>query len=1319
MEESNEHVRKLVQKSLQLIALSYFGLQRLNIRQICEAVSVPDTVGDSLEDDEIIDEYEIIKWCGSLIRKTADGQAFDFAHFSVQEFLTGTCSTHATLKPYHISEGGAQSLLGPLCLKYLLLSNHAVSPIEANDEIRYIIERNTKRHFYEYATTWWPKYVRGHLENKDVSQLLRLFFNKTTNFTSWVLEFVRHCLSNCSDEFYWEQTGFGPSEDVAFTVISAIKRPDFTPLHMASVLGLSGLCSNLLEDGAKLNLESRFGMPLHCAIGGLSVFNDSVPFSRDLNIEWAQQGILLPSESYKTSQFLLDAGAAVSLQCVTPFKQATLLSLSVLSSPIYGYGFCMATELIRAGAVVEDKDVESISSTYEDTRLYLTPEEFKGDQKHSDAIIYMLKITGIPKDDNSPRSRLHSSTRKFAQVMELELNGSTFDLLFDDSARHESLDNILETAIEENDVNTVENCISRTQPDFVKTIKFRGKEEEFPGETWTALHLACYERSRDVLNILLKAGCDTEIATEEGRTPIQLCRYDGDGDTLKILLNHGASSIKQDKNLKTIWHMIAAFGTIEPLKQLTALGPDRDFALRLVSSKGRTPICEALAEKNEEAVLVLLQYCPTAEFWKSDKPLFRQAAQLGSVDVVQKLLSIDVVLDELDAETGSPLHYIAPCATVACVKALVNAFPHRHEQSNGRTPFRSLLARVVDEDAQLDPDIFKVLLSTLEPFTPNVDDTWEFFCSTIVPNFERPIGYGETRASKWAPHLLSHLFDIGVMKCYERDKNQSGLVPFAIALNAIVSKTLPRVVALRNGNWIYPAFGLLLGNWKRLSQAVSEIAEKMTHWDIARTEPSVTQLLSLAIIHDDTGMMQLLLSKGVDPHQRVDKMSALELACISEVPISEANFRILLSYTKIDELNSNNKSVQGLNIVHFTAVGGSQDRGLWKLRQVLAAGAKCNIVTTDIAHESALSFHIKLNSPLTAETLLDFGADPWETDIFGINAVIHAVGTGNTSFLAKTAVVSAERCLTPKWDQTCKTFFDGLSYSNLNSLHIAAWSGQVACLEFYHSENLLSDLEVLDDDLQTPLHYAARFGRLPVIRYLNGRGCNIDPVARDGTTPLHLAVKSGHLLVVEKLLSMGAKSKACNLGLTPLSHAYNGSNLDIINLLRNLEGHVSSSTSPTSSKGLEVMAVAFCNAMKRNNIQACKDIHRQGFPLDYQLISPWPVTPLMFAICNRFHPSMVEWLVKCGSKVSIVFQGPQFPQYLTVLEAAIATPTYNDLLPLLITKYFQEGGSFLRLPRSPLNTAVTSRNHEGLTILLDKLIYQEERGQSSTGYVSK
>lgn len=229
---------------------------------------------------------------------------------------------------------------------------------------------------------------------------------------------------------------------------------------------------------------------------------------------------------------------------------------------------------------------------------------------------------------------------------------------------------------------------------------------------------------------------------------------------------------------------------------------------------------------------------------------------------------------------------------------------------------------------------------------------------------------------------------------------------------------------------------------------------------------------------------------------------------------------------------------------------------------------------------------------------------------------MEATATGNTPLLAKIAAISAERQLIARWDQTCKDIFDGQSYSGMNSFHLAAWSGQVVCFEFFLNENLLSDLEVLDDDLQTPLHYAARFDELPIIRFLKERGCNLNPVARDGTTPLHLAVKSNHLPVVDELLNMGAEVKVCSRGLTPLAYAYNGGNLNMIGRLRDREDHSSLSTTFTSSRGFEIMADVFCAAMARNNFKTCENLRSQGLPIDYELTSPWSVTPLMYAICN-------------------------------------------------------------------------------------------------------
>lgn len=149
---------------------------RLYIDEFCEAVSVPDDA-DTFEDDEVIDEKQIRLWCSSLIRTSPDGKALEFAHYTVQEFLSEICSTHPTLDFYHVSDEKAQLLLGRLCLKYLTFKNHERYPEEADSEISYISSRNASRPFYEYAAINWRDCVTNHLENDSISRLLVVLFD--------------------------------------------------------------------------------------------------------------------------------------------------------------------------------------------------------------------------------------------------------------------------------------------------------------------------------------------------------------------------------------------------------------------------------------------------------------------------------------------------------------------------------------------------------------------------------------------------------------------------------------------------------------------------------------------------------------------------------------------------------------------------------------------------------------------------------------------------------------------------------------------------------------------------------------------------------------------------------------------------------------------------------------------------------------------------------------------------------------------------------------------------------------------------------------
>jgi len=62
-------------------------------------------------------------------------------------------------------------------------------------------------------------------------------------------------------------------------------------------------------------------------------------------------------------------------------------------------------------------------------------------------------------------------------------------------------------------------------------------------------------------------------------------------------------------------------------------------------------------------------------------------------------------------------------------------------------------------------------------------------------------------------------------------------------------------------------------------------------------------------------------------------------------------------------------------------------------------------------------------------------------------------------------------------------------------------------------------VDAADDDGDTPLHVACRFGRLEVVHQLLARGALPNFAANDGSTALSLATYRGHAVIVQLLRS--------------------------------------------------------------------------------------------------------------------------------------------------------------------------------------------------------
>ena len=86
---------------------------------------------------------------------------------------------------------------------------------------------------------------------------------------------------------------------------------------------------------------------------------------------------------------------------------------------------------------------------------------------------------------------------------------------------------------------------------------------------------------------------------------------------------------------------------------------------------------------------------------------------------------------------------------------------------------------------------------------------------------------------------------------------------------------------------------------------------------------------------------------------------------------------------------------------------------------------------------------------------------------------------------------------------------------------------------------------------QTPLHFAAAYGHLSVVQYLQNEGANMEAKNESGSTPLHLAALNGYLSVVQYLKNQGANTEArTNEGNTPLQLASLNGHLAVVQYLQ-------------------------------------------------------------------------------------------------------------------------------------------------------------------------
>ncbi|KAH7323128.1 ankyrin repeat-containing domain protein [Stachybotrys elegans] len=1270
LEDRPERFQQIVRTTLLL--LSFPNSRMLSPLRICEAVSLQhDTV--TLYEDDIVEEEEILRLCSSLVRKSKYRPCFEFAHFTVQEFLEQSCSSHPVLEKYAVSLVKAKQALATICLRYLILKDHEHLPEATEQGVASILERIRDRPLYEFAAINWPWLASEITSDVEVSTLLRQLFQqpKTPNFSSWAIEVIRHCLVQPGKEafYFWERADLGRSLENAAKIISAVLRPDFTPLHMAAALGLTDVCRELLHNGAPKSLRSEFGTPLQCALASFAVFADvAISDDRTYNI-----GELNHNQGARreTVQLFLQAECQIDLQLSTPFQLVSTLSLPAITS-YYGDGLEVVVDLIKAGIAVCDTDVACFRRRYSRIMTNWSPEKFKEFFEGDSGIASLLEALSGPGEEGSPKGRLFTETLNFSRSMKLDCLSDKKSTYAVEGTSPSEIRSYALSLIKTNDVLQFEPLLGGIHSELVSSI---GIDPSRP--SWSPIHLAVASNALDVLLSMLKHGLDHAVITDDGLTPVQLCWEDQDADALQALLNHGASTTICDDEGMTIWHSASTAGSTMVMRLLLGLD-EKEEALQMRSEQGRTPICEALASGHENIVLDLLEHCHTASFWGSNLSIFRGAASMKSPKVVRALLEMGMEIDGLDDDPqGNPLHSLNVRCSIECVNLLKDSFPlEQRRLEDGRTPLELLISRAAKEGVVLDSDIIEAMVP--ESAISNAkegQELWCFVCKYIAIYHE----------SNGLQRIANILVKFKIHEYFEQTRCIPALVPLA---EEICRDTLDMHKTVLNGDENPPKYV----DWSKISAAIHFISTNSGRWDMGSNDPSLVRLLSEAILHDDHATITLLISHGINLHSTIDQLSPFELACTPEINISTTTYEYLLEQTTVDQINDTTSLTCGLGFLHLTA-GFCRSGGAYnKLEKLLAKGENCDLPLS-ATQATPLLHHILADAVDTANLLLDWGADPWRMDCQGYDAALGAAFRGHLPLLQKIAIKVQIGQSDGYWSRHINAW-------GANALHLAAARGHVDCLQFYLDQNLLSNIDCRDATLETPMHYAAENDQHSTIDFLVRRGGNIDATDCDGWTPLHTAAHFGSLDTVRRLINLGAKYKVCHAGCSPLALAFQAGHENVAEVLQSsFQAGFDPEAVVTSPRVLRSLAVALEEAIWSRDIAMCKRIHAMGCPMDVDIGTGLPLTPLALVV-DKGDLEIVRWLLENGAIVSTKLRLPNWGQANNALERAMCFPAFNPILPEMIHKYLQEVGHLATLRIRP---AVDSGNTEGLEILLEKL----------------
>ncbi|VUC35566.1 unnamed protein product [Clonostachys rosea] len=1309
-------VRKMVQMCLHLIA---FFPWDLSIQELCQAVSTPEDIGASLSESRIVSERDISRECSSLIRISAHNTSFEFAHFTVQEFLQDTrLLQDPGLVDFHMSKIRSNSIMATQCVRFLQLRNFDRQPSETKEWWDYKSERAVSYPFYDKAAIAWPVLSREGLESDDLLDAVESLFHpfKTSFFLPWAEDLIDYVMDGMEIGVpSWQQSTkrFDIAEQAelspAWIIEGGIK-----PLHISAMLNIPEITSFLLsqEDRTMVHANSGLGVPLYLA--EVSIL--SIPFrSKKLDLSRVEHRLCaVGRRRMETILRLFEAGADLTILSNDPafFPKASQMGIFLES-------FKSSIQLLKAGFVPTRRDIQTFASAL--SLDHVIQNRHERESSFLEFLVYL-------KDSCAYNSEWGYELGKclWSACVEANFSFTKNPDLTDTriSLSEETLRDKISIAINIDDVEQLRVCLQDPRANITNN-----------GDGGSLLHNAVKQSALDCTRLLLGLGIDPSSKDDEGRAPVHWCRFLEDIEILKLLVEYNVDVFARDNFGCNIWHYYAFnlefhVSILDFFIKIEIEG--NCHSLLAEDYHGVTPLELCFEEDlEEEAVTLLIDYCNrTPGFWQAHKCIFPIAAKKGYKKILGMLMGRNTVPKAIGPSEITPLHELGPTADLEIVTILKSLYPTACQlRIEDHTPLEYYLNNILcGPRCQSSKDVFipdKDVIRALYCKPPSESgeqgkaELWEYGCNLISRLIQTC-----ARCSHHRPEMHGHVvgdsmievfMDLGAMKDYEREVALSGV--------KILFESVLTIQQTPSGSFRFFTQDLLSAKTVQRAVLSSQFWEPKSPWAV--------KFLREAIWCKDLATVRYLLDAGLDLHQRLGSETTIEYACsginarhICQDNGGKAVFQCLLDHSYPEKLKDCDSKGRGL--LHRVATQ-SEEPGLhWLIHKLVELGLDVNSINSSLyigsgGTLSPLLYHMEQRSFFCASLLLELGANPNLTSPApgSWNPITRAAFLGSTFILNAALASSKKTGLKIRWEARCK--MDPLSPKNsqpedkCTALHAACFRGHLKCVKFFVERNLLS-VSSLTSSQKTPLHFSASRGFPDIIEYLVAAGANLNTKDANGNTPLHLAAREGQVKTVKLLVELGAMEGINKAFKSPTVLASEFNHQAIVQFLDQVFGERSSWEHHKCAEPHiheKTLLYDLYSAIENGNLEKCRLLVAKKCPVN-AILRSYGCSPLQYSIFKN-QPEITELFLDHGastlSNIWTTKNGHGQKRKYSTMGLAASKTMFNPLLPNILSRFLEEGGDFLQQngEQGLIPGALKTNNIQGIRAILAFLSENSEQ----------